>query len=162
MTKKEFIEKYHDSVIKIPMVSLSQENYKKAETVIMICKQAGLSADDLLNKMSPHAEIYIYQNIPSPNPETTKVEFDEFEKDWYSVLEAEKAVNYAIAILQRMEVEFEGVPKQTDMLPNVAQETGFIQGYSSNKCSLWWHPDGRRVFFLIGRGCFELSKYSYE
>ena len=33
----------------------------------------------------------------------------------------------------------------------------FIQGYTSNEASLWWHPLGRRVFFVRGEGAFELT-----
>lgn len=32
-----------------------------------------------------------------------------------------------------------------------------IQGYTSNEASLWWHPLGRRVFFVRGEGAFELT-----
>lgn len=36
-------------------------------------------------------------------------------------------------------------------------DEGFIQGYTSNEASLWWHPMGRRVFFVRGEGAFELT-----
>lgn len=37
--------------------------------------------------------------------------------------------------------------------------TGFIQihAYTSNEASLWWHPNGKRIFFVRGEGAFSLT-----
>lgn len=36
-------------------------------------------------------------------------------------------------------------------------EVGFIQGYTSNEASLWWHPNGKRILFVRGEGVFSLT-----
>lgn len=175
MKKEDFISKYCDSIIRIPInkdtlidwISVAKE---KAKIVLGVCNELGLSTDySEFGKeyLHPNITIYIYQNVPSVNPETSRISFEEFEEDYRSLLEHEgerkkiefeKDIKVVMEMLRDMLIET-GTPRKIAMTPNVAQETGFIQGESTNYSSLWWHPDGRRIFFLCGRGCFELSNY---
>lgn len=74
--------------------------------------------------------------------------------------EAQEELEFGRAkkLLADFKIEYGSITKKnksctsTDMV-----DEGFIQGYTSNEASLWWHPMGRRVFFVRGEGAFELT-----
>ena len=104
-------------------------------------------------------------NDPSVKPSysstpCSSISVEEFLEDFshYTKVEEEKQFVKAKQLLDEFRIEYGSIEKRnksctsTDMV-----EEGFIQGYTSNEASLWWHPMGRRVFFVRGEGAFEIT-----
>lgn len=96
---------------------------------------------------------YPYSHAEASEP-VSEQEFLADFKEAHEELEFGKAKK----LLADFKIEYGSITKKnksctsTDMV-----DEGFIQGYTSNEASLWWHPMGRRVFFVRGEGAFELT-----
>ena len=59
-------------------------------------------------------------------------------------------------LLADFKIEYGEISKSPTDVKNV-MSTGFIQAYTSNEASLWWHPNGKRIFFVRGEGAFSIT-----
>lgn len=91
---------------------------------------------------------YPYSHATASEPVSEQEFLDDFK-------EAQEELEFGRAkkLLADFKIEYGSITKKnksctsTDMV-----DEGFIQGYTSNEASLWWHPMGRRVFFVRGEG----------
>lgn len=172
MTKEGFKKKYHGKVIAIKFSAMlgnfnaSQEMATKTNQLQNISRELGLRVVDLEEqaRLMEMPERLFCLSIPDRATTTmelqTPISFEEFLEDFghYAKAEEEKEFVRAKQLLDEFKIEYGSIEKKhkgytaTDTV-----DEGFIQGYTSNEASLWWHPLGRRVFFVRGEGAFELT-----
>jgi len=97
---------------------------------------------------------YPYSHVDASEPVSEQEFLDDF-KEAHEELEFGRAKR----LLDEFKIEYGSISKLSRSSQNMKQvsEEGFIQGYTSNEASLWWHPMGRRFFFVRGEGVFELN-----
>lgn len=168
MTKEDFKRKYHDKVIEIPYLPSMRSERELMGTINQVancCAEMGLKTN-LLPETAffgmPKKLMVVTDPALSPTGSTEQnvFNFEELLADFKSYTEAQEEGKYdkAKKLLADFKIEYGSITKKhksctsTDMV-----DEGFIQGYTSNEASLWWHPMGRRVFFVRGEGAFELT-----
>lgn len=178
MTKKELKAKYHGQAVSIayPM-SLGNFNAEREVAAKLCqlkncCKELGLKVTEL----PAHATMGLPKKLvaitdPESNPvpyssmPTTPMSFEEFALDFdnYTKEEDEEKSTKVRKLLEEFKIECPFFEKKSKNFTstNVVDE-GFIQGYTSNEASLWWHSNGRRVFFVRGEGAYELGEKGEE
>lgn len=171
MTKEDFKKKYHGQVIAISC-SMGLGGFNSTNLFRNICGELGLKVTELpdmahvgLPKKTfaitdPDKSQTAYSGQPS-----VSISVEEFLEDFghYVKIQEEGKYDKAKKLLADFKIEYGSITKKhksctsTDMV-----DEGFIQGYTSNEASLWWHPMGRRVFFVRGEGAFELTDKAEE
>ena len=58
--------------------------------------------------------------------------------------------------LSHLSIESETVSKVVCTFED-ARANGFIQSLTTQEVSLWWKPNGERLIFVCGKGCYKLS-----
>lgn len=162
MTKEEFKKKYHGKSVKIePSMQVQRlgEIAERPRRIQEMCKLMGLEAHQV-TVPAPYLLITIVdkqQEYRTNAEPLTPIDEEEFLVDFKEAHE-ELEFGRAKKLLADFKIEYSSITKKnksctsTDMV-----DEGFIQGYTSNEASLWWHPMGRRVFFVRGEGAFELT-----
>lgn len=173
MTKEELKRKYHGHTVTVSYpirlggFNGEREDSSKSNVLLQACKELGLQValmPDMAIMTGQNAKMYAI-NDPSVKPSysstpCSSISVEEFLEDFshYTKVEEEKQFVKAKQLLDEFRIEYGSIEKRnksctsTDMV-----EEGFIQGYTSNEASLWWHPMGRRVFFVRGEGAFEIT-----
>lgn len=169
MTKEDFKKKYHGKSVKIePSMQVQHlgEIAERPRRIQEMCKLMGLEAHQV-TVPAPYLLITIVDKAQPPYPyshatASEPVSEQEFLSDFKEAHE-ELEFGKAKKLLADFKIEYGSITKKnksctsTDMV-----DEGFIQGYTSNEASLWWHPMGRRVFFVRGEGAFELTDKTEE
>lgn len=173
MTKEELRKKYHGQVVQvlfpIDFGSFNSNQEVAAKTNILQngCKELGLEVNEfqIANYGDSVRQSRMFQVTDKAQPilgdkPKSPIAVEEFLEDFkhyrnsFSIAGRDKAKR----LLDEFKIEYGSIEKKhesctsTDMV-----DEGFIQGYTSNEASLWWHPLGRRVFFVRGEGAFELT-----
>lgn len=166
MTKEDFKKKYHDKVIEIPyspMMRNERELTGQINQVTNCCAEVGLKATLLPETASfdmPKKLMVVTDPVLSPTGSTEQnvINFEEFLGDFKSYMEAIEEGKYdkAKKLLADFKIEYGEISKSPTDVKNV-MSTGLIQAYTSNEASLWWHPNGKRIFFVRGEGAFSIT-----
>lgn len=152
MNTQEFKSKYHDSTVRIPigmsLQSSEQISRSYIESIRERCARVGLRMEFFKTAamLFPHYSVYICDDETTTRiGEKPTYDENEFNQDWKDLMEFfeeekkrenEKKFAQVYEELRNMGIQSDTV-EETDMLPNVAQETGYIQGFTSNHCVLW-------------------------
>jgi hypothetical protein len=166
MTKEDFKKKYHGKSVKIEasmQVHHFGEIADKPRRIQEMCKLMGLETHQV-TVPAPYLLITIVdkqQEFRTNAEPLTPISEEEFLADFKEVHEELEFV-VAKKLLADLKVEYGSMTKLSRSSQNMKQvsEEGFIQGYTSNDASIWWHPMGRRLFFVRGEGVFELTDKS--
>lgn len=162
MTKEEFKKKYHGKSVKIEpsmQVHSLAGIAERPRRIQEMCKLMGLEAHQV-TVPAPYLLITIVDNAQPPYPYShveasepvSEQEFLDDFKEAHEELEFGKAKK----LLDDFKIEYGEISKSSTDVKNV-MSTGFIQAYTSNEASLWWHPNGKRIFFVRGEGAFSLT-----
>lgn len=160
MTKEEFKKKYHGKSVKIEASMDIQHLGDIAERprrVQEMCKPMSLEAHQV-TVPAPYLLITIVdkqQEFKTNAEPLTPIDEQEFLDDFKEAHE-EFLVGRAKKLLADFKIEYGEISKSPTDVKNV-MSTGFIQAYTSNEASLWWHPNGKRIFFVRGEGAFSLT-----
>lgn len=162
MTKEEFKRKYHGKSVKIE-ASMSIQHLgdiaERPRRIQEMCKLMGLEAHQV-TVPAPYLLITIVDKAQPPYPyshatASEPVSEQEFLDDFKEAQE-ELEFGRAKKLLADFKIEYGEISKSPTDVKNV-MSTGFIQAYTSNEASLWWHPNGKRIFFVRGEGAFSLT-----
>lgn len=171
MTKEDFKTKYHGQVVAItyPMglgsFNGSKEVAEKTNQLNNICREMGLKVTELPDM--PHAGLpkktFVVADPDKPQksyngvPNVT-IAVEELLEDFGHYIHTEEESQFVKAkkLLADFKIEYGEISKNPTDVKNV-MSTGFIQAYTSNEASLWWHPNGKRIFFVRGEGAFSLT-----
>lgn len=178
MTKKELKEKYQGKVICVTYrMMLGSFNAQKevSEKVFYLgncCKELGLR----VNQLPEHAvmgmprKLLLITDLGKPLSYSSKAQepiaIEEFLQDfdnWYNndkerEKEIEDELQEVREVLKEFNIKCDTIEKRSDYFTSKqANEEGFIQGYTSNEASLWWHPKGDMILFVRGQGAFTLK-----
>lgn len=165
MKKIEFKAKYKNSIIIIDSRNISSpillEQYELL--IINVSKELGLEflIGSTLNPFEKYLRLAEFEEkrytANSTHPE--EFSFEEFKGDWNSVVEAEEKEKYKDLdqLLEDHSIKTTSL-EEKKTTPTEARNAEFIQSITNEKISLWWNSNGRRLVFICGRGCFELSK----
>lgn len=166
MTKEDFKRKYHDKVIEIPYLPSMRSERELMGTINQVancCAEMGLKTNLLPETAScgmPKKLMVVTDPALSPTGSTEQnvFNFEELLADFKSYTEAQEEGKYdkAKKLLADFKIEYGEISKSPTDVKNV-MSTGFIQAYTSNEASLWWHPNGKRIFFVRGEGAFSLT-----
>lgn len=173
MTKEELKKKYHGQYVSVSYpirlggFNGEREAAAKSNALINSCKELGLQValmPEMAMMTGTNAKIYAI-NDPSvqtkySNTPVSNISVEEFLEDFghYAKAEEEKEFVRAKQLLDEFKIEYGSIEKKhKGYTATDTADEGFIQGYTSNEASLWWHPMGRRVFFVRGEGAFELT-----
>lgn len=166
MTKEDFKRKYHDKVIEIPCLPSMRSKRELMVTINQVancCAEMGLKTNLLPETAScgmPKKLMVVTDLALSPTGSTEQnvFDFEELLADFKSYTEAQEEGKYdkAKKLLADFKIEYGEISKSPTDVKNV-MSTGFIQAYTSNEASLWWHPNGKRIFFVRGEGAFSLT-----
>lgn len=167
MTKEEFKKKYHDKVIEIPYapfaINVERELQPQINQVANCCAEMELKTTLLPETASfgmPKKLMVITDPTLSPTGSTEQnvFNFEELLADFKSYTEAQEEGKYdkVSKLLVDFKIGYGEIRESVSDVPNVISR-GYIQGYTSNEASLWWHPGGKRIFFVRGEGAFELT-----
>lgn len=162
MTKEDFKKKYHGKSVKIEPSMQVQRFGEIAERPIRIqemCKLMGLEAHQV-TVPAPYLLITIVDKAQPPYPyshatASEPVSEQEFLNDFKEAHE-ELEFGKAKKLLADFKIEYGEISKSPTTSKDV-MSTGFIQAYTSNEASLWWHPNGKRIFFVRGEGAFSIT-----
>lgn len=162
MTKEEFKKKYHGKSVKIePSMQVRHfgEIAERPRRIQEMCKLMGLEAHQV-TVPAPYLLIIIVDKAQPPYPyshatASEPVSEQEFLDDFKEAQE-ELEFGRAKKLLADFKIEYGEISKSPTTSKDV-MSTGFIQGYTSNEASLWWHPNGKRIFFVRGEGAFSLT-----
>lgn len=169
MTKEDFKKKYHGKSIKIePSIQVRHlgEIAERPRRIQEMCKLMGLQAHQV-TVPAPYLLITIVDKAQPPYPyshatASEPVSEQEFLDDFKEAQE-ELEFGRAKKLLADFKIEYGVIEKKSKHFTSTdVVDEGFIQGYTSNEASLWWHPNGRRVFFVRGEGAFELGEKGEE
>ncbi len=162
MTKEDFKKKYHGKSVKIE-ASMQVQHFgdiaERPRRVQEMCKLIGLEAHQvtvpapylLISIVDKNQTPYPYSHIEASEPVSEQEFLDDF-KEAHEELEFGRAKK----LLADFKIEYGEIIKSPTDVKNV-MSTGFIQAYTSNEASLWWHPNGKRIFFVRGEGAFSLT-----
>lgn len=162
MTKEDFKKKYHGKSVKIE-ASMSIQQFRdiaeRPRRIQEMCKLMGLEAHQV-TVPAPYLLITIVDKAQPPYPyshatASEPVSEQEFLDDFKEAQE-ELEFGRAKKLLADFKIEYGEISKSPTAIQNV-MSTGFIQAYTSNEASLWWHPNGKRIFFVRGEGAFSLT-----
>lgn len=162
MTKEEFKKKYHGKSVKIePSMQVQRlgEIAERPRRIQEMCKLMGLEAHQV-TVPAPYLLITIVDKAQPPYPyshatASEPVSEQEFLDDFKEAHE-ELEFGRAKKLLADFKIEYGEISKSPTTSKDV-MSTGFIQAYTSNEASLWWHPNGKRIFFVRGEGAFSLT-----
>lgn len=173
MTKEELKRKYHGHTVTVSYpirlggFNGEREASAKSNALTNACKELGLQValmPDMAMMTGQNAKVY---SISDPNVKPnyssipcSSISVEEFLEDfsYYTKVEEEKQFVKAKQLLDEFKIEYGSIEKKHKGYTSTdTVDEGFIQGYTSNEASLWWHPLGRRVFFVRGEGAFELT-----
>lgn len=162
MTKEDFKKKYHGKSVKIePSMQVQHlgEIAERPRRIQEMCKLMGLEAHQV-TVPAPYLLITIVDKAQPPYPyshdtASEPVSEQEFLDDFKEAQE-ELEFGRAKKLLADFKIEYGEISKSPTDVKNV-MSTGFIQAYTSNEASLWWHPNGKRIFFVRGEGAFSLT-----
>lgn len=141
MTKEDFKKKYHGKSVKIePSMQVQRfgEIAERPRRIQEMCKLMGLEAHQV-TVPAPYLLITIVdkqQEYRTNAEPLTPIDEEEFLADF--------------------KIEYGEISKSPTTSKDV-MSTGFIQAYTSNEASLWWHPNGKRIFFVRGEGAFSIT-----
>ncbi len=166
MTKEDFKRKYHGKSVKIEssmQVQRIGEIAERPRRIQEMCKLMGLEAHQV-TVPAPYLLITIVdkqQEFKTNAEPLTPIDEQEFLDDFKEAHE-ELEFGRAKKLLADFKIEYVSMTKLGRSSQNMKQvsEEGFIQGYTSNDASIWWHPMGRRLLFVRGEGVFELTDKS--
>lgn len=162
MTKEDFKKKYHGKSVKIE-ASMQVQHFgdiaERPRRIQGMCKLMGLEAHQvtvpapyiliaIVDKAQP---TYPYSHAEASEPVSEQEFLDDF-KEAHEELEFVRAKK----LLSDFKIEYGKISKSPTTSKDV-MSTGFIQAYTSNEASLWWHPNGKRIFFVRGEGAFSLT-----
>lgn len=162
MTKEDFKKKYHGKSVKIE-ASMQVQHFgdiaERPRRVQEMCKLMGLEAHQvtvpapylLISIVDKNQTPYPYSHIEASEPVSEQEFLDDF-KEAHEELEFGRAKK----LLADFKIEYGEISKSPTDVKNV-MSTGFIQAYTSNEASLWWHPNGKRIFFVRGEGAFSIT-----
>lgn len=162
MTKEDFKKKYHGKSVKIELSMQVQhlgEIAERPRRIQEMCKLMGLQAYQV-TVPAPYLLITIVDKAQPPYPyshatASEPVSEQEFLDDFKEAQE-ELEFSRAKKLLADFKIEYGEISKSPTDVKNV-MSTGFIQAYTSNEASLWWHTNGKRIFFVRGEGAFSLT-----
>ena len=167
MTKEDFKKKYHGKSVKIE-ASMQVNHFgdiaDKPRRIQEICKFMGLETHQV-TVPAPYPLITILDKqleFRTNSEPLTPMSEEEFLANFKEVHE-ELEFGRAKKLLADLKVECVSMTKLGRSSQNMKQayEEGFIQRYTSNDVSIWWHPMGRRLLFVRGgEGVFELTDKS--
>lgn len=159
MTKEDFKKKYHGKSVKIETLMQEASVHQRQSRIQSVCSVMGLEAHPV-NVPAPYLLITIVDKNQTPYPyshveASEPVSEHEFWEDCKAMDEEEK-FGKAKKLLADFKIEYGEISKSPTDVKNV-MSTGFIQAYTSNEASLWWHPSGKRIFFVCGEGAFSIT-----
>lgn len=178
MIKEDFKKKYHGQVVAItyPMglgsFNGEREVAEKTNQLKNICREMGLKVTELPDMAHVGLPKKTFAIIDPDKPQTgysgqpsVAISIEEFLEDFGHYIHTEEESQFVKArkLLAEFKIEYGVIEKKSKHFTSTdVVDEGFIQGYTSNEASLWWHPNGRRVFFVRGEGAFELGEKGEE